>query len=272
MAELQQPLSSNEKASTSQPTPPPQPTTTFDLSTIGSPPKQSRFKKTHRRNESKLSRVSHLSIRSLKGETIDEEDEVDGLDEEKKPIYLFDFLVTFCPWMPRLSLPGSFRISPAKIKKKFLQFLANHKTYDERVLSVGNKFSEHLFRELSIDMKKAQTEFGGPKQANQYRTSKYTILTFFPLNLFEQFRRVANIYFLLTLIITLFQPDPPVSPMSWLASLCFIIAVTMIKQAYEDYLRHKSDRYINYIWVQSIFFQKLDFYFAVRQTDRLYKF
>ena len=237
MAELQQP---SNGATTSQPTPPPS-ATTFDLSTIDSPPK-SRFKKTHRRNESKLSRVSHLSIRSLKGETIDEEEDVDGMDEEKKPIYLFDFLVTLCPWMPRLSLPGSFRISPSKIKKKFLQFVANHKTYDERVFSVGNKFSEHLFRELSIDLKKAQTEFGGPKQANQYRTSKYTVFTFFPLNLFEQFRRVANIYFLLTLIITLFQQDPPVSPMSWLASLCFIIAVTMIKQAYEDYLRHKSDR------------------------------
>ena len=237
MAELQ----NTEEATTSQPLPP-HSATTFDLSTIGSPPKQSKFKKTHRRNESKLSRVSHLSIRSLRGETIDEEDDVDGYDDEKKPIYLFDFLVTLCPWMPRLSLPGSFRISPTRIKNKFLQFVANHKSYDERIFTVGNKFSDYLFRELNIDLKKAQTQFGGPRQANHYRSAKYTLLTFFPLNLFEQFRRVANIYFLLTLIITLFQEDPPVSPMSWLTSLVFIIAVTMIKQAYEDYLRHRSDR------------------------------
>ena len=31
---------------------------------------------------------------------------------------------------------------------------------------------------------------------------KYTVITFFPLNLFEQFRRAANIYFLCTLVIT----------------------------------------------------------------------
>ena len=55
--------------------------------------KEVRFKKTHRRNESKLSRISHLSIRSLKGGTIDEEDEADGVDEkELKPIYLFEFI------------------------------------------------------------------------------------------------------------------------------------------------------------------------------------
>ena len=65
------------------------------------------FKKTHRRNESKLSRISHLSIRSLRGDTIDEDaDQVDGEDEPKKPIYLFDCLTALCPWMPRMSLPG----------------------------------------------------------------------------------------------------------------------------------------------------------------------
>ena len=65
------------------------------------------FKKTHRRNESKLSRISHLRIRSLRGDTIDEETEFDGNDDEaKKPIYLFESLTALCPWMPRMSLPG----------------------------------------------------------------------------------------------------------------------------------------------------------------------
>lgn len=32
--------------------------------------------------------------------------------------------------------------------------------------------------------------------SNYYKTSKYSIITFIPLNLYEQFHRVANIFFL----------------------------------------------------------------------------
>lgn len=38
--------------------------------------------------------------------------------------------------------------------------------------------------------------------ANNYiKTSKYTALSFLPLNLFEQFQRIANSYFLILLIL-----------------------------------------------------------------------
>ena len=71
---------------------------------------------------------------------------------------------------------------------------------------------------------------------------QYTLLTFVPMNLLEQFRRVANSYFLLTFLLTLALPDSPVSPMSWVWSLLSVVLVTMGKQGYEDLLRHKSDR------------------------------
>jgi hypothetical protein len=67
------------------------------------------------------------------------------------------------------------------------------------------------------------------------------MLTFVPINLFEQFRRLTNLYFLMTLIITGLLPDSPIDPKSWFMSLAFVVAVTMLKQGYEDYLRHKSD-------------------------------
>jgi hypothetical protein len=38
-------------------------------------------------------------------------------------------------------------------------------------------------------------------QNNHIKTSKYTFLTFLPLNLFEQFQRLANFYFLCLLIL-----------------------------------------------------------------------
>ena len=93
----------------------------------------------------------------------------------------------------------------------------------------------------NLDEQKVQTKF----KTNQTHTSKYTLLTFVPLNLFEQFRRVANFYFLCTLALTVVLKDSPISPTSWLMSLLFVVAVTMAKQGYEDYLRHKSDREAN---------------------------
>ena len=38
-------------------------------------------------------------------------------------------------------------------------------------------------------------------QNNFIKTSKYTLLTFLPLNLFEQFQRAANFYFLCLFIL-----------------------------------------------------------------------
>ena len=88
--------------------------------------------------------------------------------------------------------------------------------------------------------KKVETSYPN----NYTHTSKYTVLTFVPMNLLEQFRRVANSYFLLTFLLTLALPDSPVSPMSWVWSLLSVILVTMFKQGYEDLLRHKSDRLV----------------------------
>lgn len=42
---------------------------------------------------------------------------------------------------------------------------------------------------------------GRPLESNEIVTSKYTPLTFLPRNLFEQFRRIANFYFLVMFVL-----------------------------------------------------------------------
>jgi phospholipid-translocating ATPase len=39
--------------------------------------------------------------------------------------------------------------------------------------------------------------------------------------------------------------ESPVSPVTSIAPLIFVVAVTAIKQAYEDWLRHKADLQVN---------------------------
>uniref|UniRef100_A0A8B9BUB0 Phospholipid-transporting ATPase n=1 Tax=Anser brachyrhynchus TaxID=132585 RepID=A0A8B9BUB0_9AVES len=79
---------------------------------------------------------------------------------------------------------------------------------------------------------------------NRIISSKYTVWNFVPKNLFEQFRRVANFYFLIIFLVQL-MIDTPTSPITSGLPLFFVITVTAIKQGYEDWLRHKADNEVN---------------------------
>ncbi|XP_076854970.1 phospholipid-transporting ATPase ID [Brachyhypopomus gauderio] len=80
---------------------------------------------------------------------------------------------------------------------------------------------------------------------NAIKTSKYNLLTFLPLNLFEQFQRIANAYFLCLLVL---QWIPAISSLSWFTTvvpLALVLIVTAVKDAIDDINRHKSDRQVN---------------------------
>ena len=56
-----------------------------------------------------------------------------------------------------------------------------------------------------------------------------------------KFHRVANFYFLGIFIMQVLI-DSPVSPYTSGLPLCFVIGLTAIKQAYEDWLRYREDQ------------------------------
>jgi magnesium-transporting ATPase (P-type) len=80
---------------------------------------------------------------------------------------------------------------------------------------------------------------------NYIKTSKYNILTFLPLSLMSQFTRYANIYFLVTAILNCFPIISTLNPISAIAPLVFVIALSMLREGMEDYQRHKSDTELN---------------------------
>ncbi|XP_043476989.1 probable phospholipid-transporting ATPase IA [Leptopilina heterotoma] len=76
---------------------------------------------------------------------------------------------------------------------------------------------------------------------NHVTTAKYSILSFVPSFLFEQFRRYSNCFFL---FIALMQQIPDVSPTgryTTLVPLIFILSVSAIKEIVEDIKRHRAD-------------------------------
>ncbi|KAF9970035.1 hypothetical protein BGZ73_007362 [Actinomortierella ambigua] len=80
---------------------------------------------------------------------------------------------------------------------------------------------------------------------NRITTSKYTPLTFVPKNLFEQFRRIANLYFLFVAGLSIVPILGGFPPFLSFLPLIFIITVTAIKDGIEDWKRRKSDRALN---------------------------
>lgn len=77
---------------------------------------------------------------------------------------------------------------------------------------------------------------------NSIRTAKYSILTFIPLNLFTQFSKASNLYFLLIAYMQTVKRISITGGKSMMSlPLGAVVTISMIKDAYEDYQRHKSD-------------------------------
>ncbi|MBW0465580.1 hypothetical protein O181_005295 [Austropuccinia psidii MF-1] len=80
---------------------------------------------------------------------------------------------------------------------------------------------------------------------NQIKTAKYSVLSFIPRNLLEQFRRVANVFFLVLVILQFIPKFIQVSPALAALPLLCVLAITAIKDAHEDARRHASDHQSN---------------------------
>eukprot|EP01038_Epipyxis_sp_PR26KG_P008011 gene8011-10857_t len=84
--------------------------------------------------------------------------------------------------------------------------------------------------------------------ANSIYTTKYTWYTWLPKSLFDQFRRVANCYFVLISVLMfigyyatyLFQT--PLDPYSTVVIFVVVLLITCIKEGVEDLARAKSDK------------------------------
>ncbi|KXH59856.1 phospholipid-translocating P-type ATPase [Colletotrichum salicis] len=91
-------------------------------------------------------------------------------------------------------------------------------------------------------------EEGHPSQhfvRNKIRTAKYTPLSFVPKNLWFQFQNIANIFFLFLVILVFFPIFGGTNPGLNSVPLIFIVTVTAIKDAIEDYRRTILDIELN---------------------------
>ncbi|CAM8896960.1 unnamed protein product [Rhodiola kirilowii] len=80
--------------------------------------------------------------------------------------------------------------------------------------------------------------------SNYISTTKYNVVTFLPKAMFEQFIRVANIYFLIAAAIS-FTSISPFSPLSMAAPLGLVVGLSILKEGVEDWRRFMQDMEVN---------------------------
>ena len=76
---------------------------------------------------------------------------------------------------------------------------------------------------------------------NKISTTKYNLLTFFPKGLLLQCTRLANIFFLFTAIIQSISVISPLTSLTAIVPLIFVLGVSMIREFIEDWTKKVYD-------------------------------
>nr|XP_039266101.1 probable phospholipid-transporting ATPase VD [Styela clava] len=80
---------------------------------------------------------------------------------------------------------------------------------------------------------------------NKVKTTKYTILSFLPKNLFEQFHRYANFYFLFIVILNFTPMINAFDKYLAIIPLAVVLTFTAVKDIVEDVQKYKNDQRVN---------------------------
>lgn len=106
-----------------------------------------------------------------------------------------------------------------------------------------NILPNHLVPDDVTHKHKTHPNYG--YRSNRIKTNKYSILTFVPKNLFEQFHRFANLYFIFVVALNWVPEVNAFAKEVAALPVIFVLAVTAIKDCYEDFRRYRSDKKIN---------------------------
>ncbi|BFF89903.1 probable phospholipid-transporting ATPase IM [Drosophila madeirensis] len=116
-----------------------------------------------------------------------------------------------------------------------------------RLSQMRRRRSSYYFSENERRIRANDKEFNLQyKYHNNYiKTSKYSVFTFLPFNLLEQFQRLANFYFLCLLVLQLIPAISSLTPVTTAIPLIGVLTLTAVKDAYDDIQRHLSDSQVN---------------------------
>ncbi|KAH8737143.1 hypothetical protein BGZ61DRAFT_525327 [Ilyonectria robusta] len=127
--------------------------------------------------------------------------------------------------------------------------MAYQRTIVEMILRrkhiVASSDGRHIPLELEHEKPLIDTNRGVSYVSNNIRTSRYTVWDFFPKQLFFQFSRVGNFYFLCVGIPQMIPGLSTTGSYTTILPLMFFVLLTIVKEGYDDYRRHRLDEVEN---------------------------
>ncbi|EJS44206.1 dnf3p [Saccharomyces arboricola H-6] len=96
----------------------------------------------------------------------------------------------------------------------------------------SNKRDGHLIDE----------RFDKPYCNNRITSSRYTIYSFFPRQLYAQFSKLANTYFFIVAVLQMVPGWSTTGTYTTIIPLCIFMGISMTREAWDDFRRHRLDK------------------------------
>lgn len=84
-----------------------------------------------------------------------------------------------------------------------------------------------------------------PYVNNSITSSRYTLYSFLPKQLYAQFSKLANVYFFVVAILQMVPGWSTTGTFTTIIPLCVFMGISMLREAYDDLRRHKLDKQEN---------------------------
>jgi phospholipid-translocating ATPase len=105
-----------------------------------------------------------------------------------------------------------------------------------------SKDGRHIILDASRKKPLTDERTGKLYVENWIRSTRYTVYTFLPRQLFAQFSKLANFYFLCVAILQMVPGLSTTGMYTTIAPLSFFVSISMAKEGYDDYRRYRLDK------------------------------
>ena len=113
------------------------------------------------------------------------------------------------------------------------------------------KDGRHIYLNPSLVETLTDERTGKPYCANWIRSSRYSFWSFFPRQLFAQFTKLANFYFLIVAILQMIPGLSTTGTFTTFVPLLIFVGISMGKEGFDDWRRYRLDKEENnrFAWV-----------------------